>query len=113
MMADVDLSGTWTRRGVEEGVPPGSVDTWNVSEVGQWMRSSEIDGCREIASRLQREQIDGMALISYDSKREIKVDLEIPGGQAAHVFAAVAKLKGHKRAERDELYLDKTGRRKS
>jgi hypothetical protein len=45
------------------------------------------------SAKIRQERIDGAALFMYTDKHDIKRDLGVPGGHAAHLWAAVQQLR--------------------
>ena len=77
----------------EEGTPPLAA-AWKVEQVAAWVLTlEEIDGLEAVAAKVREEEVDGFTLLAYKNKQEVKDELEISGGKAARLFAAIEQLR--------------------
>ena len=78
----------------EEGTPPLTAG-WSVEQVAAWVLTlEEIDDLDGLAAKVREEEVDGVTLMAYTDKLEVKNDLSLTGGKATRLFLAVQQLRG-------------------
>eukprot|EP01043_Picozoa_sp_COSAG02_P010063 COSAG02_NODE_348_length_24081_cov_19.231007_9_plen_437_part_00 len=77
----------------EEGMPPLAAE-WSVEEVAAWVLTLEgIDDLEAVAAKVREEELDGVGLMAYKDRLEVKSDLSLSGGKAARLFLAIEQLR--------------------
>ena len=77
----------------EEGMPPLAAE-WSVEEVAAWVLTLEgIDDVEALAVKVRAEKVDGFAVMAYKDRLEVRSELNLPGGEAARLFAAIEQLR--------------------
>ena len=77
----------------EEGMPPLAAG-WSVEEVAAWVLTLEgIDDLEAVAAKVRAEKVGGFAMMAYKDRLEVRSELNLPGGEAARLFAAIEQLR--------------------
>eukprot|EP01047_Picozoa_sp_COSAG01_P056815 COSAG01_NODE_6488_length_3634_cov_18.695332_1_plen_714_part_00 len=78
----------------EEGTPPLAA-AWSVEQVAAWVLTLEgIDNLEAVAAKVREEEVDGVTLMAYKDRLEVKVDLSLSAGKATRLFLAIETLRG-------------------
>lgn len=76
----------------DEAVPPQAA-AWSPADVAAWVRRCDIVGGEDIAQKMLEKEVDGAALLGFQTKWAVREQLDLALGKANKVWQAIETLK--------------------